>query len=53
LPAPIHLRLRVPEGYRIQRASVNGREHGNFDAESETVIIPEGRKGSLEIHIQY
>ena len=52
-PAAIHLRLRVPEGYRIERVSLNGRQQDNFDAESGTIIIPERSKGNLEIHVQY
>jgi hypothetical protein len=50
---PLHLRLRVPEGHRIQRVTLNGRQYANVDPESETVIVPEGSKGTVEIHVQY
>jgi hypothetical protein len=50
---PVHLRLRVLNGFRMQRVTLNGKQLSTFDPESETVIIPKGSKGKIEIQIQY
>jgi len=48
----IKLRLRLPEGRRIQSATVNGRLAAKFDPEEETVTLPPGMTGRIPVEVR-
>jgi len=50
---PITLRLRVPEGYTLKGARVEGKEWRDFDPQAETVTLPEGAAGKVSIETAY
>lgn len=50
-PQSIKLRLRHPEGRAIQRVTVNGREHQEFESLSP-ITLPAG-PGTLEVQVLY
>ncbi|MGA2987782.1 MAG: hypothetical protein ABSG32_28670 [Terriglobia bacterium] len=47
----VKLRLRLPEGRRIQSATVNGRPAAKFDPEEETVTLPPGLTGRIPVEV--
>ena len=47
----VKLRLRLPEGRRIQSATVNGRPAAIFDPEEETVTLPPGLTGRIPVEV--
>jgi hypothetical protein len=47
----VKLRLRLPEGRRIQSATVNGRPTARFDPEEETVTLPPGLTGRIPVEV--
>ena len=47
----VKLRLRLPEGHRIQSATVNGRPAAKFDPEEETVTLPPGMTGRIPVEV--
>ncbi len=51
--AQIKLRLRVPEGNRIQSATVDGNDWLEFDATEETVTLPSQAKGHTAMLVRY
>jgi len=51
--ADIRLRLRPPNGYKIQRVELNDQEWTKFDANEEVITIPKGMKGKIEIKVYY
>lgn len=52
-PVDIHLRLRVPKGYRMRRVTLNNHEYANLDPATETVTIQKGSEGTLVIRVEY
>ncbi|HVV73800.1 MAG TPA: hypothetical protein VHI52_20215, partial [Verrucomicrobiae bacterium] len=51
-PNSIKFRLRAPEGYRIQSALLNGKSWDQFAAEEETVTLPGGLRGHVNVTVQ-
>ena len=51
--AQVIVRLRVPEGRRIRSTVVNGKSWTQFDAQEETVTLPAGIRGSVDVTINY
>jgi hypothetical protein len=51
--ARIKLRLRVPEGNRIRSVTLQGKPWTQFDAETETITLPAGTTGKLELKVSY
>ena len=47
--AAIKLRLRLPEGHRIQSVTVNGKPWTRFDPQEETVTLPLGLTGKISV----
>jgi hypothetical protein len=47
--ASVKLRLRLPEGHRIQSVTVNDKPWIKFDPEEETVTLPPGMGGKIAI----
>ena len=51
--ACVKLRVRVPENHRIRAVLVNGKTWDQFDAQEETVTLPPGSAGRVELSIGY
>jgi hypothetical protein len=49
----VKLRLRVPTGHQIGSVTANGKPWDQFNAEDETVMLPPGRKGQVDLTIHY
>jgi hypothetical protein len=52
-PKSIYLRFRHPEAKKITSVSVNGKDHADFDAEKEWVILPGNLTGTQEVIAKY
>jgi len=48
----IKLRVRLPEGRRIQSVTVNGRLAAKFNPEEETVTLPSGMTGRIPVEVR-
>jgi hypothetical protein len=53
IKAPARLRLRVPEGYSLKSARVDGRDWSNFNPQEETVTLQAGAAGKVKIEAFY
>lgn len=51
-PKAIVLRLRHPDGKMLQRVTINGKPHTNFDAKRETITLPRGSK-PLDVRAEF
>jgi hypothetical protein len=51
--APIELRLRAPEGFRIRSVTIGGEPWKDFDPEGETITLPPHSRGSITIEARY
>ncbi|HLA71029.1 MAG TPA: hypothetical protein VK624_05925 [Steroidobacteraceae bacterium] len=51
--AETRLRLRAPAGARMKSVTLNGRAWNQFDAAGETIVIPAGTRGAVEIVARY
>ena len=51
--APVKLRLRVPEGYTLKSARVDGRDWRDFNPQEETITLPPGSAGTMKIETTY
>jgi hypothetical protein len=51
--AAVRLRLRAPEGKRIQTVSVNGKAWKDFDAQAEVVNLPAKLSGRVQVSVAY
>jgi hypothetical protein len=47
--AAVKLRLRLPEGHRIQSVIVNGKPWTRFDPQEETITLPPGLTGKIAV----
>ena len=52
IPDKIYIRLRHPDGKKMQKVTVNGEDCDGFDKEKEIVIIS-GRQGRVDITVQF
>jgi len=52
-PEITRLRLRTPEANQIRSATLNGKNWSDFDPENETVTLPAGLKGRIDVVVQY
>jgi len=52
-PDSIVIRIRHPEGKRIKRVTVNGREHADFDAVREIVRVKPSSKAAVIVRADY
>ena len=48
----VKLRLRLPEGLRIESATVNGTRAAKFDSAEETVTLPPGMSGRIPVEVR-
>jgi hypothetical protein len=53
MPAETKVRFRIPEGWTLSGVEVNDRTWGEFDPVEETVRIPRGTGGVVEIRATY
>jgi len=53
LQAVIRLRLRAPEGLALKSVEVNGKEWKDFNSVDETVTLPSGVRGPIEVMAKY
>jgi hypothetical protein len=51
--AETRLRLRAPAGARMKSVTLDGRAWNQFDAAGETIVIPAGTRGAIEIVARY
>lgn len=51
--ANIYLRLRPPNGYKIQKVELNDKEWLKFDVEKEIIVIPRVAKRDIKIKVYY
>jgi hypothetical protein len=51
--ASVKLRLRAPEGKRLQSVTVNGQKWTAFDAAEESVTLPAKMAGRVSIAASY
>jgi hypothetical protein len=51
--ATVKLRLRAPEGKRLQSVTVNGKEWKQFDSEEESVTLPAKLAGTVNVAATY
>jgi hypothetical protein len=49
--SPVKLRLRAPEGYTLEGARVDGRNWRDSSPQEETVTLPAGAAGKVQIEI--
>ena len=49
--ATVKVRMRLPEGHRIQSATVNGKPWTKFDPQEETVTLPPGLTGTISLEV--
>jgi hypothetical protein len=52
-PKTIYLRVRHPQGKRLQSVLVNGRAYDKIDREKEWILLPGTLTGRQEIVAQY
>jgi hypothetical protein len=52
-PASVKLRLRAPDGKRLQSVTLNGRAWTAFDAAEESVTLPTKMSGKVAIAANY
>jgi hypothetical protein len=52
-PETIYLRLRHPDGKRIQSVTLNGQKYDRFAADKEWVVLPGNLKGAQEVVASY
>lgn len=52
-PAEIRIRLRTPDGYRIQHVTLNNKSYSDFDPQSETITLPAAAAGTLDLRAFY
>jgi hypothetical protein len=52
-PAEIRLRLRVPNAQPIHQVVLNGRPHGDVDAEGEYIRVVRPSKRTLKLDVRY
>jgi hypothetical protein len=53
LTVPTELRLRAPDGARLRSVTVGGRRWTNFDAAAETITLPAGTEGQVDVVARY
>ncbi|MEP6898762.1 MAG: hypothetical protein ABI870_09550 [Rhodanobacter sp.] len=53
LTVPTKLRLRPPDGAHLRSVIVNGRPWATFDAAAETITLPAGTAGRIELVARY
>jgi hypothetical protein len=53
MPVSLKLRLRVPEGFTLKSARVNGRDWREFDPQEQTVTLPTRSLGKIRIETMY
>jgi hypothetical protein len=51
--ATVKLRLRAPEGKRMQTVVVNGKAWKDFDPQTEVVSLPTGLSGRVQVAVAY
>ncbi len=52
-PAVTKLRLRAPEAAKIKSVTLNGKSWTQFDADEETITIPAGTSGTVNLIAKY
>jgi hypothetical protein len=51
--ARIKVRLRVPQNHRMAAVLINGKDWNEFDPREETVTLPPGSAGRVDLLIRY
>jgi hypothetical protein len=52
-PVAIRIRLRTPDGYRIQHVTLNNKPYPDFDPHLETITMPAASAGTLDLRAYY
>jgi len=52
-PAPVHLRLRVPEHHILKSVRIDGRGWRDFSPQQQTITLPPGSTGRIKIEADY
>jgi hypothetical protein len=53
LPITTNLRLRAPDELKIKSVTLNGKPWTQFDSETETITVPPGMSGEVEVVAHY